>query len=531
MKPPPAIVHTAARLRGNLFTRLVGALLIWIGAVAAPAPAADTSEPPPVSDATRECIGCHEMFHPGIVADWRRSRHARTSPARGLSVRGLEKRMSANTVADALLSTAVGCAECHTAHPLQHPDSFAHNGYSVHTVVTPRDCAVCHPTEDREFSENIMSHAADNLENNALYAQLRQSIIGTPALNGETVTYGAVDKHTNAQACRYCHGTVLRVTGTVTRDTVAGALDFPVIAGWPNQGVGRHNPDGSRGTCSACHTRHRFAIATARKPYTCKECHVGPDVPAYKVYSASKHGNIFETEHGQWDFDALPWRAGTDFSAPTCATCHISLVTTPDGEVTATRSHRMNDRLPWRLFGLIYAHPHPKAANLTHIRNKDGAPLPTAFDGTVASEHLIDRTEQENRRTAMQGVCGNCHGTGWIAGHWRRFESTIQQTNAATRTATQLMQDVWAQGLALGGAQGHNPFDEGIEKKWCDIWLLYANTIRFSSAMGGGGDYAVFANGAYQLSQTLQEMNDWRTLRMDRKEKTTATAPAVAEKP
>jgi hydroxylamine dehydrogenase len=57
--------------------------------------------------------------------------------------------------------------------------------------------------------------------------------------------------------------------------------------------VGRVNLDGSRGACSACHTRHRFSIEMARKPYTCKECHVGPDVPAFKVYSASKHGNIF----------------------------------------------------------------------------------------------------------------------------------------------------------------------------------------------------------------------------------------------
>jgi len=35
----------------------------------------------------------------------------------------------------------------------------------------------------------------------------------------------------------------------------------------------------------------------------------------------------------------------------------------------------MNDRLPWRLFGLIYAHPTP-IADTTVIKNKAGLPLP-----------------------------------------------------------------------------------------------------------------------------------------------------------
>jgi len=32
-------------------------------------------------------------------------------------------------------------------------------------------------------------------------------------------------------------------------------------ATWPNTGIGRVNPDGSAGSCSACHTRHRFSKA------------------------------------------------------------------------------------------------------------------------------------------------------------------------------------------------------------------------------------------------------------------------------
>jgi len=46
-----------------------------------------------------------------------------------------------------------------------------------------------------------------------------------------------------------------------------------------------------------------------------------------------------------------------------------------------------------------------------------------------------------------------------------------------------------------------------------DTWQFHANTIRFASAMGGGGDYGVYAGGRYQLTQASRAMNDWLNLR------------------
>ena len=109
----------------------------------------------------------------------------------------------------------------------------------------------------------------------------------------------------------------------------------------------------------------------------------------------------------------------------------------------------------------------------------------------------------------MQSTCLNCHDTATINSHWQRLENTIQKTNAYTRVATSILEDAWEGGLA---DPSDNLFDEVIEKKWTDIWQFYANTIRFASAMGGGGDYTVYAGGYYQLSQTLLEMNAWLTL-------------------
>ena len=310
-----------------------------------------------------------------------------------------------------------------------------------------------------------MSHAYANLADNPLYQDLQRSIIGTPVLkNGHSVTYEPENESTKSEACYYCHGTKLSVSGFETRDTDAGELSFPIIEGWPNQGVGRVNLDGSLGSCAACHTRHAFSIEMARKPQTCKECHTGPDVPAYKVYSASKHGNIYSAMKKSWNFNSVPWTVGDDFTAPTCATCHISLVTNTDGDVVVERTHRMNDRLPWRLFGLVYAHPHPIEPNLTIIKNKSGLHLPTDLDGTPAASFLIDKKEQIKRTENFQQLCLNCHDKSWVNGHWKRVENTIQQTNRATKTATELMQHIWKDGFAKGFLQKKNPFDEAIEK-------------------------------------------------------------------
>ena len=209
-------------------------------------------------------------------------------------------------------------------------------------------------------------------------------------------------------------------------------MEFPVIDGWPNHGVGRINLDGSLGSCSPCHARHAFSIETARKPYTCKQCHLGPDVPVYKVYSASKHGNVFHCKQHEWDFNAVPWEIGGDFTAPTCAVCHVSLLVDPDGELVAQRTHQMNNRIAWRIFGLVYSHAHPKDPDTTKIRNKDGLPLPTAFDGTPAADFLIGPDEQAKRRTEMETICLNCHGTSWVRGHFARYDKSHETTNAAT---------------------------------------------------------------------------------------------------
>jgi hypothetical protein len=465
-----------------------------------------------LSEETENCLGCHEIVTPGIVGDWQNSRHASVSPAEGLAKKDEERRISASRIAENLSGSAVGCAECHTMNAEDHPDSFDHNGYSIHTVVSPSDCAVCHPVEKQEYMHNLMSQAHGNLVRNPVYQMMIENINGPHEVDGTLMRMHAPDEQTNADSCLSCHGTEVRVTGTETRETAMGKMDFLALSNWPNNGVGRVNPDGSTGACSSCHMRHQFSIETARKPYTCAQCHKGPDVPAYKVYSVSVHGNIQKSMDKNWNYDAVPWIVGKDFTAPTCATCHASLIHDDNGQTLAKRTHRMNDRLPWRIFGLPYAHPHPIAADTTQIVNQGGLNLPTELSGEPVAKFLIDEQEMARRLQAMKTVCRGCHSGQWVDGHFARLDKSIQTTNHMTLQATKILSQAWEAGVAEGLPQAKNPFDEGIEMKWIEQWLFFGNSTRFASAMGGA-DYGVFANGRWAQQKNLQDMlDDLKTL-------------------
>ena len=144
---------------------------------------------------TRECLECHSSM-PGIVIQWTKSSH---------------------------WNAGVGCYECHMADK-DDPDAMDHNEYTIATIVSPRDCGRCHA---RETVEQEASHHADagNILNSA-DALLGQTLGGEPAV---------------AVGCRQCHGSVVVANSD-------GSLD---PATWPNTGIGRVNPDGSKGSSDA----------------------------------------------------------------------------------------------------------------------------------------------------------------------------------------------------------------------------------------------------------------------------------------
>jgi hypothetical protein len=459
--------------------------------------------PGPLSEQSEECIGCHEEYTPGMVADWRMSRHAVITPEKALAKPKIQRRVSADAVPEQLRATAVGCFECHGLNTAAHQDTFNHFGFEINVVVSPNDCSVCHPIEAEQYGRSKKAHALDNLTQNPVYDSLVDGLAGIKTLEGAKLVHHAATAAAKGVSCYGCHGTAVTVRGlkTVHVGEDREEVEVPDLANWPNQGVGRINPDGSRGACTACHPRHGFSIEVARKPFTCAQCHLEPDVPAWDVYRESKHGNIMLSSGQEANWAEVPWHVGEDFRTPSCATCHNSLLASPDDDEIVPRTHDFGERLWVRLFGLPYAHNQPKDGRTYLIKNKDALPLPTTFGGEPASEHLIDASEQRRRVNLMRSVCTSCHSTSWTNGHFDVLDRIVEETNRATRTATQIVQAAWEKGMADPG----DPFDEAIEHKWVKQWVFSANSIRYGTAMMGP-DYTAFKNGQWSITTGLRAM-------------------------
>ncbi len=456
-----------------------------------------------LSEESEACIDCHITVSPGIVEDWKDSRHSKITITAAFQKDELERRISIqdlNSVGDSKI--VVGCYECHGLNTDRHKDSFEHFDYQINVVVSPNDCGSCHPIEVEEYLPSKKAHAYGNLKKNAVYNSLVETVIGMKELSDGHIKFLPSSGITQQETCFACHGSEIKAEGTKLIESDLGEIEVPNLLNWPNQGVGRINPDGSKGSCTSCHPRHSFSIETARKPYTCGQCHLEPDVPAYNVYKESKHGNIFESQKEKWDFENVPWQIGKDFKSPTCATCHNSLITDSEGEVIAERSHNFASKLWVRIFGLIYSHPQPKTGKTYEIKNKDGLPLPTTFSGEIADEYLLTKEEQLEKQSKMGAVCKSCHGTSWTEKQFAKLETVNAETDRMVENSTTLISEAWEKGLA----DKTNPFDEEIEMLWVKQWLFYANSIRYGTAMMGP-DYSTFKNGWLNMTKGLVKMH------------------------
>ncbi len=456
-----------------------------------------------VSEKTEECLECHLVYTPGIVEDWIKSAHARGIAAESMKKPELERKISSLAVPKSLLNVAVGCYECHSLNAENHQDNFEHFDSRINVVVSPEDCAICHSKEAEQYLPSKKANAYYNLKRNAVFHTLVETVTSIKDIQAGNIVPRGSSANAKVETCYACHGTLVEMQGLRTLETDLGEIEVPILSGWPNQGVGRINPDGSLGSCTACHPRHSFSIEIARKADTCSQCHLEPDLPAWNVYRESKHGNIFYSKQSEWNWNGVPWVVGIDFTAPTCATCHNSLLVDTEGDVVAERSHDFGARLWVRIFGLIYSHPQPKTGQTYMIKNKDGQPLPTTFSGEAAVDYLLTEEDQKERKQKMRKICSACHGPTWIDSTFAKLHSTIGEADKMVETATKLMLSAWSDGLA----DPSNPFDEDLEQKWILQWLFYANSLRYGSAMMGP-DYAAFKNGWWNLTKNLQDMKD-----------------------
>jgi hydroxylamine dehydrogenase len=350
------------------------------------------------------CADCHKQQSPGLYNQWHNSTHA---------------------------ANGITCIDCHGAEA-EEPDAFSHNGAMVATLVTPKDCGQCHDQEAAEVEHSYHAKAGEILESADAY--LAHVAAGEPvAMAG----------------CESCHGTKVKID--------ADSPNKLSKKSWPNAGIGRLNPDGSKGSCTACHTRHSFSRAQARQPESCGKCHLGPDHPQKEVYDESKHGNAYYTNKGKMNLDADSWVVGIDyFEAPTCATCHMSAA--PDMK----RTHDVGERISWTLRPPI-------------SKKKDN---------------------WEAKRENMKQVCVNCHGAAFVDGHYYQFDAVVELYNEKfAKPATELMNLVREKKLLENPAS----FGNKIEWTYWEIWHHEGRRARHGAAMMGP-DYTWW-HGIYEVAQ------------------------------
>ena len=129
----------------------------------------------------------------------------------------------------------------------------------------------------------------------------------------------------------------------------------------------------------------------------------------------------------------------------------------------------------------------------------------------IAMEHvpgrtlaeLIDADEMAARQAAMGAICGACHSTDWVDGHFAQFDAFVAEVDDMVLQTTAMMDKAWKDGLA----DPANPFDEALEHLWVNQWLINANAARYASAMNGQ-DFAAFKYGWWGMSQTMAKMHE-----------------------
>jgi hydroxylamine dehydrogenase len=338
--------------------------------------------------AAGQCMVCHKKTSTGLYNQWFKSAHALHN---------------------------VTCIDCHAAEK-KDADGFEHYGAIIATLVTPKDCGSCHEKEVTEVAGSHHAKAGKILDSNDAY--LAHVTGGHPVA---------------IQGCESCHGAKMEID--------KNAPNKLSLKTWPNSGIGRINPDGSLGSCNACHTRHSFSKAQARQPEACSKCHLGPDHPQKEIYEASKHGNAYFTHRDDMNLKSDRWIVGEDYyEAPTCASCHMSA--TSKQQV----SHDVGERISWTLRPIV-------------------------------SKKLDNWKE---KRGNMQDVCQTCHGQQFVAGHYYQYDAMVMLYNEKfAKPSLAIINLIKEKKLLKNSAS----FSNKIEWTFWELWHHEGRRARHGAAM------------------------------------------------
>lgn len=429
---------------------------------------------------SKQCVDCHQNSTPGVIDHWKGSTHA---------LKG------------------VGCVECHQAQQ-GDVDGFSHYGEFIATIVTPRDCSRCHVHEAKEFSASHHAKGGDILH--SLDNFLAETVEGHRApFNPHSPTPGKTVDQVNGMAsaisgCQQCHGSKVGLVSTdggmitfmdLKPDEQGKPTNKDILSKiakdgegrpklhpdtWPNTGIGRLNLDGSRGSCSACHSRHDFSPRRARQPENCGKCHLGPDHPQKEIYEESKHGVAFRDLREEMNLDSDTWVLGKDYSqAPTCATCHMSGHTRNGGKIT----HDPGIRISWT---------NRPPISLVMDTDKDKKVV-TEKDPKKRAELVVDTAEA--KRARMKDVCTHCHSPSYVTSFYKQYDDLVVLYNEKFAKPGQAIMDALLKEKFITPTQ----FDEEIEWTWFYLWHHEGRRARHGASMMAP-DYTHW-HGMYEVAE------------------------------
>ncbi|MCG8619736.1 MAG: ammonia-forming cytochrome c nitrite reductase subunit c552 [Desulfobacterales bacterium] len=372
-------------------------------------PAVETAQPTAnFIKASGKCADCHRNETGAVVHQFDRSMHNRAG---------------------------INCLDCHK--PVGSQTGVDHNGFVISEGLSALNCAQCHKTEYDQFLRS--RHAAPAWA----------AVVGRDDFTPEQI----------AHAEKYHKGTVDRNANALA------LLEGPAAI---NKGcaechdIGKPNPDGSIGTCTACHSRHTASIELARTPATCGQCHMGPDHSQIEIYNESKHGVLFAAQKHNFDLTVDPKKLSTaDMPIPTCSTCHMSGL---DGQKV---THDTTERLSWWLFA--------------PVSNK--------------------RPTYQSGQNNMKETCLKCHTTDHVDTFYAEAEEVVFATNDKIKKVQEIMKGLRDEGLLTPA-----PFDEPIEFLYFDIWHYFGRTAKHGAFMGGA-DFVQW-HGNYELLLKTIEMEE-----------------------
>jgi hydroxylamine dehydrogenase len=395
----------------TMHKRLLTAALLLTGSTWATALQGAAIGLPELSEKSARCVACHKKLNRALYQQWGSSKHFRGN---------------------------VGCYECHMAKEGE-ADAHEHFEELISTIVSPKDCARCHEKEVQEFADS--HHAKAGRIQGSLEHVLAEVVEGNHGLKTDAFPQGVSAAAVNG--CWQCHGAEVKVLAD-------GLLD---AATWPNTGVGRLNPDGSEGSCAACHSRHSFSVAQARQPETCGKCHLGPNHPQIEIYNESKHGVAYHTNKDKMNLDSPKWIPGEDYSvAPTCATCHMSAT------MTQPVTHNVGKRISWNNRPVVSIRPEQADAKMN-----------------LPGMNLMWR----DRRANMKDVCISCHSNAWIDNWYEQYDGLIELYNNKFAKP--------GQALYQASMPLRNPvkFSNKIDFTWFELWHHEGRRARHGASMMG----------------------------------------------